>query len=85
MKVGLEDQGYTGARSAFSGEGTMISGIEFSKRVLDRNNLNLACLRVKRNKGAADLGGMTVEDLLPYLKEHKEELIKQLAQGTYRP
>ncbi|NLR10798.1 reverse transcriptase domain-containing protein, partial [Lactobacillus sp. HBUAS51381] len=71
--------------SAFSGESTMISGIEFSKRVLTRNNLNLAYLRVKRNKGAAGLDGMTVEDLLPYLKEHKEELVKQLAQGTYKP
>ncbi len=85
LKVGLEDQGHTGARSAFSGESTMISGIEFSKRVLTRNNLNLAYLRVKRNKGAAGLDGMTVEDLLPYLKEHKEELVKQLAQGTYKP
>nr|WP_234898065.1 group II intron reverse transcriptase/maturase [Levilactobacillus tujiorum] len=81
----MEDSKYTGARSTFSGENTMISGMNFAKRVLTRRNLNQAYLRVKRNKGAAGLDGMTVEDLLPYLKEHKEELVGQLAQGTYRP
>ncbi|MFC6163716.1 group II intron reverse transcriptase/maturase [Lactiplantibacillus dongliensis] len=84
-KIGLEDQRYTGARSIISGESTMISGTEFSKRVLTRNNMNLAFSRVKKNKGAAGLDGMTVEDLLPYLREHKDELLEQLAQGTYRP
>lgn len=85
LKIGLEDSRYAGARSTISGESTMISGVEFSKRVLTRNNMNLAFSRVKKNKGAAGLDGMTVEDLLPYLKKHKEELLEQLAQGTYRP
>ncbi|WP_261811089.1 group II intron reverse transcriptase/maturase [Levilactobacillus humaensis] len=85
LKIGLEDSRYAGARSTISGESMMISGIEFSKRVLTRNNMNLAFSRVKKNKGAAGLDGMTVEDLLPYLKKHKEELLEQLAQGTYRP
>ena len=84
-RIGLEDQRHAGARSIISGEGTMISGTEFSKRVLTRNNMNLAFSRVKKNKGAAGLDGMTVEDLLPYLREHKEELLGQLVQGTYRP
>lgn len=37
--------------------------------VLDRNNLNQAYLRVKRNKGAAGIDDMTVNDLLPYLRK----------------
>ena len=28
---------------------------------------------------------MDVEELLPYLRQHKEELVKSLMQGTYRP
>lgn len=84
-RIGLEDSRYTGARSTFSGEGTMISGMDFVKRVLTRSNLNQAYLRVKKNKGAAGLDGMTIEDLLPYLKDHKEKLVEQLAKGTYRP
>ncbi|KGX83627.1 reverse transcriptase domain-containing protein, partial [Pontibacillus litoralis] len=38
-----------------------------------------------RNKGAAGVDGMTYDQLLPYLKEHKEELLIQLRQGKYKP
>ena len=40
------------------------------ERILDRNNLNQAYLKVKRNGGAAGIDGMTIEGMLPYLKEH---------------
>lgn len=83
--AGLEDQEHIGARSAVSGENTKMSGIKFQDLVLTRNNLNLAYQRVAKNKGVAGLDGMTVEDLLPYLKEHREELLEQLANGTYKP
>lgn len=53
--------------------------------ILARNNLNEAYLKVKRNRGSAGIDGMTVEDMLPYLKEHREELLKSLRQGTYKP
>ena len=53
--------------------------------VLDRNNLNQAYLRVKRNKGAAGIDDMTVNDLLPYLRENKTELIASLREGKYKP
>ncbi|AMV60893.1 Mobile element protein [Pediococcus damnosus] len=83
--AGLEDQEHIGARSTASGENTRMSGIKFQDLVLARNNLNLAYQRVTKNKGAAGLDGMTVEDLLPYLKEHRKELLEQLANGTYKP
>ena len=54
-------------------------------RILDRNNLNQAYLQVVRNKGAAGADGMTVDQLLPYLKEHREELLSNLRQGNYKP
>lgn len=52
-KIGMEDKRQTGARSMVSGENNMMSGTQFQSRVLDRNNLNQAYLRVVRNKGAA--------------------------------
>jgi retron-type reverse transcriptase len=63
----------------------MMSGTKFQAQVLDRNNLNQAYLRVKHNKGVADLDGMSVEDLLPYLKTHQRELLDSLVNGTYCP
>ncbi|MCE2324148.1 reverse transcriptase domain-containing protein, partial [Streptococcus thermophilus] len=47
--------------------------------------LNQAYLRVVRNKGAAGVDGMTVDDLLPFLRKHREELLERLADGTYKP
>lgn len=84
-KIGLEDQRQAGARSAVSGENTMMSGVEFQALILSRDNLNQAYLRVFRNKGAAGLDGMTFDELLPYLKEHGYELLVSLVDGTYKP
>ena len=55
------------------------------ERILDRNNLNKAYLKVKRNGGAAGVDGMTVDEMLPYLKEHREELLTALRNGWYKP
>lgn len=49
------------------------------EKILHRDNLNAAYKRVKQNGGAAGVDGMTVEEMLPYLKEHKEELIVLMA------
>ena len=55
------------------------------ERILDRDNLNQAYLKVKRNGGAAGIDQMTVEEMLPYLKEHREELLEKLYSGRYKP
>lgn len=55
------------------------------ERILDRNNLNQAYLKVKRNGGAAGIDAMTVDEMLPYLREHREELLEELYSGTYKP
>ena len=44
-----------------------------------------ALARVKANKGAAGIDGMTFEDLAPYLKEHWPAIRAQLLDGTYEP
>ena len=83
-RIGLENRKYTRARSTCYGEGKGMS-VTIQDLVLDRNNLNQAYLRVKRNKGAAGVDGLTVDDLLPSLRENKEELIAELKDGSYKP
>lgn len=72
-RAGREGQEYSGARSMASGGGAAESGTSMMERVLSRKNLNQAYLRVKCHKGAAGIDGMTVEEALPYLKEHRDE------------
>ena len=40
---------------------------------------------MKRNKGAAGIDGMNIDDLPAYLKEHWPTLRAQLLDGTYKP
>lgn len=53
--------------------------------VVERENLKKALAQVKRNKGAAGIDGMTVEELPAYLKEHWPTVRVQLLEGTYKP
>ena len=41
--------------------------------ILYKDNLNRAYKRVKANKGAPGIDGITMEEALPYLKEHQQE------------
>jgi RNA-directed DNA polymerase len=50
-----------------------------------RDNLNQAYRRVKSNKGAPGVDGMTIADLEPWIRQHKEELIASLLDGSYQP
>ena len=43
--------------------------------ILYKDNFNRAYKRVKANKGAPGIDGMTIEEALPYLKEHQQEFI----------
>jgi group II intron reverse transcriptase/maturase len=54
-------------------------------QVLERNNLIRALKQVKRNKGAAGVDGLTVDELPDYLKQHWPEIKSQLLTGHYRP
>lgn len=55
------------------------------EQILSAENLNRAYKQVKRNKGAGGIDGMQVDELLPFLKEHKDELVQNLWDGKYRP
>ncbi len=53
--------------------------------ILHRDNLNLAYKRVKDNKGSHGIDGMTVNELLQFLKEHGAQLRQSILEGTYTP
>ena len=53
--------------------------------VVEPGNLKKALARVRRNKGAPGIDGMTVGELGGYLKEHWPETKFRLLDGTYEP
>jgi len=83
--ISLENRKQPEARSTASGECTIKSGISFKELVLNRDNLNQAYLRVYRNKGSQGIDGMTVYELLNYLKENKSQVVQSLSDLSYKP
>ena len=77
---GEESQTLT-ARNEKAGDGTA----RLMEEVLRRENLIRAYERVKSNKGAAGVDGMTVDELMPYCQAHWKEIKEQLQNGTYEP
>ena len=59
--------------------------LQLMEAVVERENMKTAWLRVKGNKGAAGVDGMTVDVLLPYLREHWSSLKEDLLAGRYQP
>ncbi|MBN2641172.1 MAG: group II intron reverse transcriptase/maturase [Victivallales bacterium] len=81
----LEAESYSGVRSMPIRETGAKDGADLFERILERNNLNRAYKQVKRNGGAPGVDGMSVDDLLAYLREHKDGFLESLRDGTYRP
>ena len=80
-----EHKEYAGAYSVGHQETEERNGADLLERVLDRDNLNRAFKKVRANKGAPGIDGMTVEDAPEWLKEHKGELLESIRNGTYKP
>lgn len=59
--------------------------INLMEKICDRTNLNHAYKRVKANKGAPGVDGLTIKDLGEHLSNHKEQLIQSLLDGSYKP
>ena len=57
------------------------------EEVLDEKNLNQAYSKILSNKGARTPGvdGMTVPQLMAYVRKHWSKIEAQLRSGTYRP
>lgn len=99
MELALMDRGETpkGQRSGEAGataRGTKRSGNDDLKdslkdslmyQIVERSNVVRALKRVRQNKGSAGVDGMTVEELVPYLRENWPVIREQLLAGRYRP
>ena len=86
QRESVEHQGYAEARSTGRSEGKERDGASgLLEAILDRDNLNRAYKRVKSNHGAAGIDGMSVEEALPWLKEHREEILQSIRDGSYEP
>ena len=81
----VEHEEYAEAYSIGNREKTETDNADLLEKVLDRDNLNRAYKRVKANKGAAGIDGMSVEEALPWLKENGNALIESIRNGQYRP
>jgi RNA-directed DNA polymerase len=53
--------------------------------IVEPENLKKALAQVKRNKGAAGVDRMSVDELPAYLKDHWPTIRDQLLEGTYKP
>jgi len=59
--------------------------VNLLERILSRENMLCAWKRVKANKGAPGIDGVTIKDFPEYLKEHWPRIRKELFAGTYQP
>ena len=55
------------------------------EQILQRDNLNKAYKKVKSNKGAGGVDGMSVDELLTFLKDNQKQLVQKLKDGKYKP
>ncbi len=53
--------------------------------VVRKENLSTAVTMVRRNKGAAGVDGMDVDEVEAHIEKWYEPLRKKLLQGTYQP
>ena len=85
QKDSAEHEEYVGALSVGNREVGEQDGADLLEKILERDNLNRAYKRVRANKGAPGIDGMTIEDALPWLREHRAELLESIRQGKYKP
>lgn len=55
------------------------------ERILERNNVQQAWLRVRSNRGAPGSDGMSLEDFPDYAREHWSKIRQSLRNGSYQP
>lgn len=87
-EVGVEPQDAVGVRSVPpASKRGRDDGKEHScrllEKIIDRDNLNLAYKQVKRNKGSHGIDGMSVEELLPHLKQTGNAIRQAIWEGKY--
>jgi RNA-directed DNA polymerase len=61
------------------------SAEQLMEEICDRENLEAAWKRVRRNQGGPGVDGMTIDDAKTYLCEHWPNIRARLLDGTYQP
>ena len=74
-----ESASHRGGRHGAPQERTMI------EEILEPENLAQAWKRVKANRGAPGIDGMTVEDFPAFAREHWPRIASAIREGNYRP
>ena len=90
QKDRTESESYAGVQTFIGITENHLVEVQFTKdalleRVVSPANLNRAYKQVVSNGGSGGVDKMETEDLLPYLKLHKDELVNSLLDGSYRP
>ena len=82
-----EHEGYVKARRSFNliWKERGSAQPKLLEAILHKDNFNRAYKRVKANKGAPGIDGMTIEEAFPYLQEHQQELTNRIYRGKYTP
>jgi len=87
---GVELESSTGAHSISSmcqdrgNDGNECAG-RLLEKILEPDNMNLAYKRIKENRGSHGVDDMSVDELLPFLRQNGAQIRKSILQGTYRP
>jgi len=81
----LETEEYAKACSSVYTEVGCQDGIDLMDKIIDDDNLLRACEKVKANKGAPGIDGMTVDELFGHVQKYHKHLKRKLKDGTYNP
>jgi group II intron reverse transcriptase/maturase len=84
LRANLEESSLASALPEGKDRVTINTSILLEK-VIDRNNLNRAYKRVKKNGGSHGVDGMKVEELLSHLKQQGDRIKRDVLEGKYRP
>jgi RNA-directed DNA polymerase len=73
------------SRHPLVGDRPVAEQMQLMERVVERSNMQAAYKRVKRNKGAPGVDGMTVRQLGIFLRTHWSRIKERLCEGSYEP
>jgi len=82
-----EHEGYAEVRRSFRSiwKGKDGAQPKLLEKILYKDNLNRAFKRVKANKGAPGIDGITVDEIGAYLRENQQAIIERIYKGKYTP
>lgn len=64
---------------------TLNSNDNLLDAILSKDNLNLAWKRVRSNKGAAGIDGISINEFLEHFKQVGNDIVDTIRQGCYQP